>query len=92
MHSQNWQFFDTEFTYKQALKQSETVDGTRYNLSQQHMPLKEIDVKTFFENWPQYADFPYMDELVSNKNGRQSDAINALCDYTLFIDRTIFIF
>lgn len=88
----NWTFFSNEIEYKHALKRSETVDGSSYQLAQTDMPLSKDNVDAFFKDWPQYQGFPYMDELKENKDGLQSDAINALADYTLFIDGIVFIF
>lgn len=85
-------FFNTEFEYKRALKASETVDATYYRLSGDNVPFDVSSVGQFFEDWPQYAAFPYIDKLMSQNMEEQRSAMSALSNYTIFIDRTIFIF
>lgn len=87
-----WSIFESEEEYKKALKESETVDGSSYLLSQLSIPLDPKNVERFFEEWPQYKDFPFYRELAFNENGKQSDAIFALGEYTIKVDRTAFLF
>ena len=92
MGTMNWNFFNSEIEYKQALKRSETVDGSSYKMVQTDMPLLTGNIDSFFNDWPQYQAFPFMNELKDETKGLQSDAINALVDYTLFVDGIVFIF
>jgi hypothetical protein len=70
----------------------EVVDATSYQIGQADMPLSPERVDAFFRDWPQYSQFPYIDELKENKDCLHSDAINGLAEFTATVDGTFFLF
>ncbi len=85
-------FFKDNFSMKKAMKSSDSEDGRTYNLGMDNVPLNKCDVDSFFSEWPQYESFPYKDLLLSESHGEQCDALLSLQEYTVFVDKRVFLF
>ena len=70
----------------------EVVDATSYQISQANLPLLPEQVDVFFRDWPQYSQFPYIDELKANNDCLHSSAINTLVAFTVSVDGIFFLF
>ena len=86
------QFFKTEEDYKSELIKSVTVDARSYNLGNDSIPLDKKNIIQFFDDFPQYRDFPLMKEILSSSESEQSDAVLSLSEYAIFVDNKAIIF